>query len=106
MLKSWRAVGAWISLLLTSCGGATETAGGIARLEVVPASALVFVDRSLQLTATVLDAAGNLLGGRVITWTTSASGVATVSSGGVVTGVGEGRRRSRRRVRGRAGRRR
>jgi hypothetical protein len=44
----------------------------------------------VQLTATLRDAGGNVLTGRVVTWSTSASGVATVSGTGLVTGVSAG----------------
>src|SRR4029077_6548950 len=41
-------------------------------------------------TATPKDSAGNPLSGRVVTWTTSASGVATVNATGLVTGLAAG----------------
>jgi len=44
----------------------------------------------VQLAATVKDSAGATLTGRVVTWSTSASGVATISSAGLVTGVAAG----------------
>src|SRR5260370_1371949 len=50
----------------------------------------VAVGATVQLTATPKDAAGNVLTGRVVTWTTSNSAVATVSSTGLVTGVAPG----------------
>jgi uncharacterized protein YjdB len=43
-----------------------------------------------NLAATLRDSEGAVLSGRTITWTTSAAAVATVSSSGVVTGVGPG----------------
>lgn len=43
-----------------------------------------------QLTAVVRDAAGNVVTGRTITWTTSDAAIATVSPTGVVTGVATG----------------
>jgi uncharacterized protein YjdB len=39
------------------------------------------------LTALTRDASGNVLTGRVVTWTSSNTAVASVSSAGVVTGV-------------------
>src|SRR5439155_20800656 len=42
------------------------------------------------LTATPKDSAGNPLSGRVVTWASSAPGVATVSASGLVTGVAAG----------------
>jgi len=44
----------------------------------------------VTLTATLHDANGNVLTGRVISWTTTDSDKATVSSNGVVTGVAQG----------------
>ena len=43
-----------------------------------------------QLTAVARDASGAELEGRTVTWSSSASSVATVSSSGVVTGVAAG----------------
>jgi trimeric autotransporter adhesin len=68
----------------------TVTVVPVATVSVSPTSLPLAVRQSGQLTATARDANGNVLSGRVITWTTSASGVATVSSGGLVTGVGAG----------------
>jgi hypothetical protein len=45
---------------------------------------------SQQLSATVKDAAGNVLTGRAITWTSNAASVATVSGTGLVTAVASG----------------
>ncbi|HEX2780582.1 MAG TPA: Ig-like domain-containing protein [Gemmatimonadaceae bacterium] len=46
--------------------------------------------QTTQLTATLADSAGNVLTGRAVAWSSSASGVATVSSSGLVTAVGTG----------------
>src|SRR5207302_5110684 len=43
-----------------------------------------------QLTATLKDAAGNVLLGRAVTWTSSNTGVTTVSGTGLVIGVAAG----------------
>jgi alpha-tubulin suppressor-like RCC1 family protein len=45
---------------------------------------------TLQLTATVRDARGNIIPGATVTWSTSAPGVATVTQTGVVTAAGSG----------------
>jgi len=68
----------------------TVTSVPVASVAVSPSSAAVLVGSTVQLTATPLDASGNPLGGRTITWTSSAPGVATVSASGVVTGVSVG----------------
>jgi trimeric autotransporter adhesin len=51
----------------------------------------IVINETLQLAAVTRDAGGNALSGRVITWSSSASGVATVgASSGLVTGVAVG----------------
>ncbi len=44
----------------------------------------------MHLTATLKDASGKVLGGRSVTWASSTLGMATVSTGGFVTGVAVG----------------
>jgi uncharacterized protein YjdB len=68
----------------------TVTSVPVASIQVSPASASVFVGQTLSLTATTKDSAGGALSGRPVTWATSNSSVATVSSGGLVTGVTQG----------------
>jgi hypothetical protein len=74
----------------TSSVTVTATAEPVATVEVTPGSANLVVGGTVQLTATPKDAAGQPLTGRTITWGTNASLVATVSSAGLVTGVGAG----------------
>jgi len=62
----------------------------VATVTVSPASASVTVGQTAQLSATAKDAAGNVLSGRAVTWTSSNSGVVTVSGSGLVTGVAAG----------------
>jgi len=62
----------------------------VASVTVVPASASVQVGQTVQLTATPLDANGNALSGRVITWASSNASIALVDATGLVTGVGGG----------------
>jgi uncharacterized protein YjdB len=66
----------------------TDTA--VASISVTPASADVQVGATVQLTAVVHDSNGNALSGRTVSWTTSASSIATVSETGLVSGVSEG----------------
>ena len=61
-----------------------------ARVDVAPGTASLLVGRTQQLTATARDAAGAARTGRTFAWTSSASGVATVNSSGLVTAVGPG----------------
>src|SRR2546426_112373 len=62
----------------------------VATVVVSPASASVPVGATVQLTARLKDASGNVLTGRTIAWGTSAAGVATVSASGLVTGSAAG----------------
>jgi hypothetical protein len=56
-----------------------------------PSAALMLgVIPSQQLTATTKDAHGNTLVGRVVTWSSDNTGVATVSPSGFVTAIGAG----------------
>ncbi len=51
----------------------------------------VFVGDTLLMTVTARDSAGNLLSGRAVHWQSSAGNVATITSQGLVTGVGPGK---------------
>ncbi|HUF50970.1 MAG TPA: Ig-like domain-containing protein, partial [Longimicrobiales bacterium] len=62
----------------------------VATVTVSPATASITVGSSRQLTATPRDAAGNALTGRAVTWSSSNTAVATVSSTGLVSGVAQG----------------
>src|SRR5437867_4536154 len=62
----------------------------VAAVTVSPATATVFVGATTQLTATPKDAAGNVLTGRAVTWTSSNAAFVTVSATGLVTGVAAG----------------
>jgi hypothetical protein len=54
---------------------------------VTPPSAAVTTGSNTQFQATTMDAAGNTLAGRPVTWASSNPGVATVSASGLATGV-------------------
>jgi len=71
-------------------GTAEVTVPAVATVQVGPASPRLFVGSQLQLGATVRDASGLVLAGRAVQWRSAAEGVATVSSSGMVQGVGEG----------------
>src|SRR6266571_6584180 len=62
----------------------------VAAVVVAPATANVTVDSTVQLVAIPVDSAGTALGGRAVTWTSGAPGVATVDGSGLVTGVAAG----------------
>lgn len=89
-------VGAGQTLVIAKAGGTqgvasvTVTPIPVARVTVLPASAMLDLGATLQLTATALDANNNTLTARVVTWGTSDQTKATVSSTGVVTAVAAG----------------
>src|SRR5439155_1412376 len=62
----------------------------VASVSVSPATASMYAGATQQLTATLLDANGNPLSGRTITWSTDAPGVATVNGSGLVTAEAAG----------------
>ena len=62
----------------------------VASVTIEPATASVFVGQTVPLTATLSDATGTVLTGRVIVWTSGDPSLATVSATGVVTGVAAG----------------
>ncbi len=68
----------------------TVTVPPVASVSVSPTSATVLVGQTVQLTATPKDVNGSALIGRVVTWASSAPGVATVSASGLVTAVAAG----------------
>src|SRR5581483_2998961 len=59
----------------------------VASVSISPSTATIAAGKTTQLSATLLDSVGNVLGGRTVTWTSSNSAVASVSSTGLVTGV-------------------
>jgi len=68
----------------------TVTLVPVASVSVSPASATVLLGQTVQMTATPKDANGSPLTGRAVIWASSAPGVASVSAGGLVTGVAAG----------------
>lgn len=62
----------------------------VASVTVSPPTANVAIGSTTQLTATLRDASGTTLSGRVISWSSSQTTIATVSPTGVVTGVSGG----------------
>jgi trimeric autotransporter adhesin len=73
-------------------GAATVTVSqaAVATVAVTPGTLTMSVGQTTQYTATLTDAGGNVLGGRVVTWGSSNTGAATVSATGVVTAVAPG----------------
>jgi uncharacterized protein YjdB len=62
----------------------------VATVALAPATASIQVGQGAQLVATLRDAAGNLLTGRTITWSSATPSVASVSASGLVSGVAVG----------------
>jgi len=69
-------------------GSAAVTIPAVATVQVTQAP--VSVGATAGFSATVRDAASNVLSGRPVTWTSGNTAIATVSSTGVVTGVAVG----------------
>ena len=74
----------------TASATVTAVLAPVASVSVSPATPSVTVGQTVQLTATAYDANNNVLTGRAVTWSSSNTGIATVSSSGVVTGVAAG----------------
>src|SRR5881396_1574686 len=62
----------------------------VASVTVSPATASVTAGQTAQLTATPQDASGTALTGRVVTWGSSNTAIATVNGSGLVTAVAAG----------------
>jgi len=74
---------------LLACGSDSTEPARVASVLVAPSTATVTVDDTTRLSATVKDAAGHALTGRLVTWASSTPAVATISATGLVTGVAE-----------------
>ncbi|MFN8668162.1 MAG: Ig-like domain-containing protein [Gemmatimonadaceae bacterium] len=92
-----RIVAVTAAIFASACGGGSESAGptpppaaSVASVTVTPDAAQLLPAQTSQLTATARDASGNALAGRTIDWSSSASGVASVSTSGLVTAVTAG----------------
>jgi uncharacterized protein YjdB len=89
-------VAAGSATITASAGGQSATSAitvipdPVVTVAVSPASANVATGQAVQLTASPQDANGYTLTGRLVTWTSSNTSVASVSTGGLVTGVGAG----------------
>lgn len=90
------AVGAGTAQVLAQVDGVTGTATitvqrqAVAAIFITPNPATVPAGQAAQLAASPRDAAGNVLTGRVITWSSSNETIATITSDGRVTGVTPG----------------
>ena len=80
-------------LLLGACGGGGGDGTGVvpvASVQVTPSSASLYLGATLQLTARTLDASGNLLTGRAVTYTSANPAIAPVSAAGIVSAAAVG----------------
>ncbi|HVZ49181.1 MAG TPA: Ig-like domain-containing protein [Gemmatimonadaceae bacterium] len=79
-------------LLAAACSGGKDATGPVpvASVSVSAAATSIAIGATTTVTATTRDANGNVLTGRTISFTSGATGVATVSSSGTVTGVAAG----------------
>ncbi len=68
----------------------TVTLVPVATVTIQPSNATVAAGGTTTLTSFTRDASGNVLTGRVVTWSSNNPGIATVTSAGVVTGVNHG----------------
>src|SRR5206468_5075075 len=75
---------------LTDTAAVSITTIPVASVTVSPTTASLPVGATRQFSAVTKDAAGNTLTGRVVTWASSNTAVATVSSSGVVSGKAAG----------------
>jgi hypothetical protein len=78
-------------MLVAGCEEAPAEPGGpLALVEVTPAFAGPAVGETVQLRATAKDDVGQALSGQQVNWTSSDEAVASVTSGGLVTGMTAG----------------
>jgi uncharacterized protein YjdB len=68
----------------------TVSAAPVASVTVTPASSQIVVGQTVQLSATLKDASGNVLTNRVIGWSSANTAAATVSNTGLVTAAAVG----------------
>ena len=90
------AVGSGSATITATAGGKSGTAVitvsdlPVGSVTVAPTSTTINQNASQQLSATVRDASDVIVTNRVVTWTTGNSGVAIVTSTGLVTGLNPG----------------
>jgi hypothetical protein len=88
--------GAIALLTLAACGGSSTTpttavaTEPVAAVTLTPTSCTLNPGGSCLLTATTRDAGSNVVTGRTVTWSSSATSIASVTSSGTVTAVAAG----------------
>jgi hypothetical protein len=78
------------TVAFAACSGDSSGPPAVASVAVSSPGTDIIVGQTASLTATPKDAKGNTLTNRTVAWTSSSQAIATVSSTGVVTGVGPG----------------
>jgi hypothetical protein len=78
------------ALNMWACDSGGTKPERVASVTVRPPAASLVVGHSLQFDATLASATGGILMGRTVVWSSSAPGVASVSSNGLVTGLSAG----------------
>lgn len=73
-------------MMITSC----DKEPLVANVIVSPTNITIEIGGTSELKATLKDASGNILTGRLINWSSSDKSVATVSSSGMITGISTG----------------
>ncbi len=77
---------------LSSCGGSSSstTVGPLAKITVTPSTASISNGQQETFFAAPVDASGNTVNGETITWTSSATNIATIDANGVAIGKSPG----------------
>ncbi len=95
----------WVTgaLLFAGCEDALSPAVPVAAITITPDTATITSGATLQLGATLIDSAGQLLTGRTVAWSSSDTFMATITGTGLVTGRRQGRVTITARAEGKAG---
>jgi Bacterial Ig-like domain (group 2) len=75
---------------LAACSAPTPPLGPQTHVRVSPRTSTITVGQGVALTAATIDSTGDSVGVATVTWNSSAPSVASVTSGGVVSGVAPG----------------
>ena len=84
MSRRMSLIGAAALWLLAACSDSTATST-VARVKVSPAEPTLTVGEILTLSAQAIDGGGSIVDGREISWSSSSTAVASVTSTGIVT---------------------
>jgi plastocyanin len=96
MSKRLRAIGSFAVIsVFSACGGGGDTTtpvvvGPVTTVTITAPSTTVAIGGTLALTAVATDAQSHTVTGQTVTWTSSNTAAATISTGGLVTGIAAG----------------